>query len=508
MADYNTAHNDTLALKRYPNPSTSFQTLISDPMPLRPKASSSASASHFPPFPPSSPPPFPPSSSSPPAALVSDSAGHSFRSSYFDAVPHTNTNPNADADGKEIMSVQERGRSLQRDGKEKKEKERGGRSPRRKEQRREGKIQVDKHAARFYPVDFEEEGGRSRRQGDRGYEEDNEEKGGIGIIGPGISASPEEADAEVKAEDVNDMHEAIFEPGPSRRGSGSGSGSQRARGSSMISDRSVTIAEVLSRSDSGSFSPRSTSGSETFFVGSLTASGDDDEADGKEKGGIKESEEDEDDEDVNWAPKPLLPNYRDTFQLLGTDRKRWKGGDHESGSSHDEDEGEDEDDLSVGHIQRRAQRDAHRQGKALERELRLGPARPGEPASEGKGKGEAGGKLKSKGKGAQHHFHHHLPPTVFAQLLRHVDFETYLALRLTCRCWADSAGYCRPFLGAGAGAGARKRKREREGGEERGGEGEGRTRRGREGGKRLRYDWGGSLVVWEGGDREDLVMRG
>lgn len=38
----------------------------------------------------------------------------------------------------------------------------------------------------------------------------------------------------------------------------------------------------------------------------------------------------------------------------------------------------------------------------------------------------------------------HLPHTVFQRLLRFVDFQTYLSLRLSCRCWSASASYARP----------------------------------------------------------------
>lgn len=39
----------------------------------------------------------------------------------------------------------------------------------------------------------------------------------------------------------------------------------------------------------------------------------------------------------------------------------------------------------------------------------------------------------------------HLPHTVFKYLLRYVDFQTYLSLRLTCRCWAAAVSYVRPI---------------------------------------------------------------
>lgn len=38
----------------------------------------------------------------------------------------------------------------------------------------------------------------------------------------------------------------------------------------------------------------------------------------------------------------------------------------------------------------------------------------------------------------------HLPHTIFQRLLRYVDFQTYLSLRLSCRCWSASVSYARP----------------------------------------------------------------
>lgn len=38
----------------------------------------------------------------------------------------------------------------------------------------------------------------------------------------------------------------------------------------------------------------------------------------------------------------------------------------------------------------------------------------------------------------------HLPHTAFQQILRHVDFQTYLSLRLVCRCWSAAVSYVRP----------------------------------------------------------------
>lgn len=44
----------------------------------------------------------------------------------------------------------------------------------------------------------------------------------------------------------------------------------------------------------------------------------------------------------------------------------------------------------------------------------------------------------------QHHAKVHLPLMFFQRLLLFIDFQTYLSLRLSCRCWSASVSYARP----------------------------------------------------------------